>query len=236
VDDDRRNGMQTRRRLFPSAVLLAAVDDDAMGALAAGGAERRFPTGAYVARQGEAGDSFHVVLHGSVRISVDSADGDEATLAILGRGESFGELSLLDGEPRSANAIANEPTATLRVSRTAFDAWLSDYPAVARDLLAALCRRLRATDAAMADFTLSPLPQRVARRLVDLAAVDESDLRRDTAPRIRITQHQLASMLGVSREHLNRELKASERRGWLRLGRGFIELLDADALLEAAGR
>ena len=203
--------------------LLSSLDDGDARALAAAGGIRRYPTGAYIAREGEPGDALHTVLEGSVRIVLTDPGGAETTLTVLGPGDTFGELSLLDGRPRSASAIAAEPTRTLVVTRNDFDRWLADRPAAARGLLTALSLRLRQTDNILADFTFCPLPQRLARRLLALADAQRG-------PHLAITQAALASMLGVSREHVNKELNAFARQGRLALARGAVHLRDIPSL------
>lgn len=218
--------------------LLAGLSTADAQALATCGGIRRFRAGAFIAREGEAGDALHTVLHGSVRIAMTDATGDEATLTVLGPGDSFGELSLLDGRPRSASAVATESTRTLAVTRADFHAWLGERPGAAVALLEALSLRLRQTDALLADFIFCDLRQRLARRLLALGEAQgrgqragaASTAAASTRAQVRLTQSALASMLGVSREHVNKELRGFEQAGWVRLGRGALTLVDAEAL------
>ena len=217
--------------------LLAGLSTADAQALAACGGIRRFRAGAFIAREGEAGDALHTVLRGSVRIVMTDAAGEEATLTVLGPGDSFGELSLLDGRPRSASAVAAESTRTLAVTRGDFHAWLGERPGAAAALLEALSLRLRQTDALLADFSFCDLRQRLARRLLALGeAQGRGQGAGDAAgqAQVRLTQSVLASMLGVSREHVNKELRAFAEAGWVRLGRGSLTLVDEGALQEVA--
>jgi CRP-like cAMP-binding protein len=188
--------------------------------------------GAIVFREGDSGDSLHIVVEGSVRIFVASASGEEATIALLGPGEFVGHLALLDGRPRSASAVAAQRTRTLVVTRNTFAQWLSARPKAALALLEALSLQLRRTDEALADLAFLDLPQRLAKRLLDLAA-GYPELRTSGpagVPRLRITQGELASMLGVSRESVNKQLNAFARAGWIALSRGAVTLTDPGAL------
>jgi CRP-like cAMP-binding protein len=152
-------------------------------------------------------------------------------VALLGPGECVGDLALFDNQPRSATAIASQPTRTLVVTRTSFSRWLAEHPKAAFALLETLSLRLRRTDEALADFAFSDLSTRLAKRLLDL-----DDERRVLAGRgtkdghIAITQGELASMLGVSRESVNKQLNAFAREGIIALGRGKITIRDAGAL------
>jgi CRP/FNR family transcriptional regulator/CRP/FNR family cyclic AMP-dependent transcriptional regulator len=217
--------LQQTEGLIRDIPLLAKLTGPDLRALASRGRVRRYSRGATIFREGDRGDSLHVVVEGSVRVTVGSARGDEATVAILGPGEFVGDLALLDGLPRSANAVALDPVRTLVVTRDDFRRWLSERPRASLSLLEALSLRVRRTDEVLADLTFLPLPSRLAKRLLALA----SD-RPDAAAKLRITQAQLASMLGVSRESVNKQLNDFEKRGWVKLGRGTITLRDEASL------
>jgi len=226
-----------REQLIRGVPLLARLEQGDLRALAAKGYVRSYPTGATVFSQGRPGDSLHVVIEGAVRISLLSPSGDEATIALLGPGECFGDLSLLDGRPRSASAIAARPTKTLVVTRGDFAGWLAGRPRAALALLETLSLRVRRTDEALADLAFLDLEHRLAKQLLELAeGHPEVRMRgqRDGV-RLRITQSELGAMLGVSRESVNKQLNVFAREGWLKLGRGSVTLLDPHALRSVAG-
>ena len=225
--------MKQREELIRDVPLLARLSEADRRALASRGRVRSYPAGTIVFRQGDPGDSLHIVIEGSVRISVGSPSGEEATIALLGPGEFVGHLALLDGRPRSASAVAAQPTKTLVVTRDTFAQWLSVRPTAALALLETLSLLLRRTDEALADLTFLDLPQRLAKRLLDLVEAHpelRADERGSGAIRLRITQGELASMLGVSRESVNKQLNAFAREGWIALRRGAVTLTDPDAL------
>jgi CRP-like cAMP-binding protein len=174
-----------------------------------------------------------MVIEGQVRIAVLSAVGEEVTVTYLGPGECVGDLALLDGRPRSASAIASQTTKTLVVTRSDFRRWLRERPQAAFALLETLSLRVRRTDEALADLALLDLPSRLAKRLLSLATTHQPS--RAAAPaKLRITQAEMASMLGVSRESVNKQLNAFAREGWVALGRGSVTIENAQALRDLA--
>ena len=215
--------------LIRDVPLLARLPEDELRALASKGHVHDYTNGTAIFHEGDPGDALHIVIEGGVRIVVASPKGEEATVALLGPGECVGELALLDGKPRSASAIASGNTKTLVVRRDEFTRWLSERPKAAFALLETLSLRVRRTDEALADFAFLDLPQRLAKRLLDVASIqqDGSGL---SGFQIRITQVELASMLGVSRESVNKQLNRFARDGWIRLSRGAVTLEDPEAL------
>ncbi len=223
--------------LIRDVPLLARLPEEELRALASNGHVHDYTTGTAIFHEGDPGDALHIVIEGGVRIVVASPKGEEATVALLGPGECVGELALLDGKPRSASAIASGATKTLVVRRDDFTRWLAERPKAAFALLETLSLRVRRTDEALADFACLDLPQRLAKRLLDVANVqhvgtgpsmeDGSEL---AGFQIRITQAELASMLGVSRESVNKQLNRFARDGWITLSRGAVTLEDLEAL------
>lgn len=173
------------------------------------------------ARGGEA-DGLCAVVAGALRIGALNADGHSALLAYLEPYQWFGEISLIDGRPRTHDAVADGPTQVLVVPREALLAWLDAHPAMWRELARLACRKLRVLFIAVEELAQLPLEERVWRRLQLVARGYGS---RD-APRrrIRLSQELLAQMLGVSRQSINKALKALEASGRLRLHYGEIEL------------
>jgi len=213
--------------------LLARLWEGDLRALAELGRVSRYGAGEAIFREGDPGDSLHMVMEGEVRIFVLSPGGDELSFSFVGPGECFGDLALLDGRPRSASAVASQLTRTLVVTRGDFILWLSERPRASLALLETLSLRLRRLSNTAADLVFLDLPHRLAKRLITLAYAQpegRATVERSEPVRIRITQEELASMLGVSRQSVNKQLNLFAREGWIALGRGYVMLKDPVAL------
>jgi CRP-like cAMP-binding protein len=213
--------------------LLARLPTDDVRALASHARLHTFREGAPLVREGEPGDSLHVIVSGSVRISISSSDGEEATIATLGPGETIGEFSIFDRLPRSATATATQKTQTFVVTREDFSAWLQKRPHAAMALLETMSQRLRRTNQGLTDVMFLDLQHRLAKQLCAMAdSAGESDA---GEIRLRVKQVDLGSMLGVTRESVNKELQHFQRQGWLRTNRGGVTLMDVPALRRVNG-
>ncbi|MDZ7727892.1 MAG: Crp/Fnr family transcriptional regulator [Dehalococcoidia bacterium] len=209
--------------------LLARLASEDVRALAGRGRLRRFKSGETIVREGEPGDALYVILEGAARVVMSSPTGEEATVAHLGPGECIGEFAVLDGLPRSATAIATLNVSSVYVTREQFRIWLTERPEASFALLEELSLRLRRANQGLADQLFLGLAQRLARRLVTLATTQGTPAT-NGGLRIRITQAELASMLGVTRESVNKELQGFASRGWLSTSRGAVTVYDLQAL------
>ncbi len=183
--------------------------------------------------RGDPGTAFYVIASGRVKIALTSADGKELILRRLDPGEFHGELALLDDEPRSADAIVTEPSVLLVLHRDAFRQFLTEHPTVAFKLLARLSYYLRRNTELIQDATFLDVPARLARILLELAggSSDSDELPPDGATiRDKMKQAELASLVGATRESVNKWLGAFERQGLIRLDKGYITLLRPAAL------
>ncbi len=214
------------QQLIRDVPLLARLADSDLVALASCGKERSFPTGTVIFREGEVGDSLHVVMDGRIRISVVSPEGNEATLSFIEKGDCFGDMAIFDGGPRTATATAVGATKTFVVTREEFLAWIEQRPKAAIALLETLSRRIRRTDEVLADLSFLDLPHRLAKQLLHM----NRDVSAKDGGRIRITQAELASLLSVSRESVNKQLNEFQRDGWIAISRGSVVVKDAAAL------
>jgi CRP-like cAMP-binding protein len=158
--------------------------------------------------QGEGADALYGVRAGRIAISLQSSDGRESVLALMETGDLFGDMPLFDGEPRSAGARALESSELLYVPYPAIKEVLQARPALLWTVVATLSRRLRSTDAALADSVFLDVTGRTAKRLLELAG----DADTFSLP---ITQEELASLVGASRERVNKAISAFLRLGWL---------------------
>ncbi len=161
------------------------------------------------------GDSFFVISKGSVKITRLSEDGREVILAMLGEGEFFGEMSLLDGETRSANVVAIEDAEVMVLNRNDFLSLLERYPRIAISLLEELTRRLRKSDQQIESLSLSDAEKRIAITLIRLAeelgTIKHGDVTIKTLP----YQQDIANMAGTSRETVSRTLKLLEDKKYI---------------------
>ena len=213
-----------------STPLFAALDEDAAAALRASMTEVRVERGGNLFDEGEPGDRLYVILDGKVKLGRTSSDGRENLLAVLGPGEMFGELSLFDPGPRTATATAITDLTLIGLGHDDLQPWLIARPEVASKLLAALAKRLRRTNEAMADLVFSDVPGRVAKALLDLATKFGTPTDDGLHVAHDLTQEELAQLVGASRETVNKALADFVSRGWLRLeGRGVV-LLDVERL------
>lgn len=161
------------------------------------------------------GDSFFVISKGSVKITRLSEDGREVILAMLGEGEFFGEMSLLDGETRSANVVAIEGAEVMVLNRGEFLNMLEKYPRIAISLLEELARRLRKSDQQIESLSLSDAEKRIAITLIRLAEELGVIRHGDVTIRNLPFQQDIANMAGTSRETVSRTLKLLEEKNYV---------------------
>jgi CRP/FNR family transcriptional regulator, cyclic AMP receptor protein len=188
---------------------------------------KRVQRGALIFAKGDPGSSVMAVLDGSVRISVSTINGHEVVLAQVSRGDVFGELAVIDGQPRSANATAIENCELMVIERRNFLPFILSYPEVAITLLELVSARLRQSNEQIEDVMFTGLQARLARAILKLLKTTECDV----GPlRLVITQRELSQMIGVSRESTNKQLRIWEKRGWIRLDHGALTVLNGRAL------
>jgi CRP/FNR family transcriptional regulator, cyclic AMP receptor protein len=216
--------------LLQRVSIFEAMDEEVIERLSACLKPVPFEKDQLVFGQDDPGDALYIIEKGRVKVVLYGESGREVILTIFKDGDFFGEMSLLDGQPRSANVIALESTKALMLSREDFVAHLRERPNTALKVLAEMCLRLRRADEIIGNLALLDVYGRVARILIELAkkggvAQDEGVLIRE-----RPTQQDLASMIGTSRETVSRVLSEFQRRGFLSmqgksilLSHGFAE-------------
>src|SRR3569832_307699 len=177
-------------------------------------------------QKGDAGDALFGVRRGQIRIETGASDGSRLTLNFLGLGDLFGEVAVLDGQSRTADAAAGEPTELFVLRRNDFLAFLEREPGVAVKLIMLLCQRIRWMSERMEESVLQPLPVRLARRLCALAT--------DFGSEVHISQEQLGIFVGAARESVNRQLQLCRNDGILDLQRGRILLQNMKKLTAVA--
>jgi CRP/FNR family cyclic AMP-dependent transcriptional regulator len=215
-------------RLHPFFSALSARDVDELRMNAR---RWRVPAGRVLFQQGDAGDGFYGILAGRVAFTVDSVNGKELILNVLGPGEFFGEIALLDGKGRTATAVARDACHLLFIGRSEFMSFFGERPAAMSRIIELLCARLRRSTEYIADTAFLDLSRRLAKQIVNLAH-DDGD-HDDGSPReaaLRISHAELAAMLGVSRERVSMQLAAWSDKGILDQGRGQLVVRDRQAL------
>lgn len=214
-----------------SIPLFSHLREEDVGRIARFARERSYPKNSVIVFEEDPGDSLYVVMLGQVKVVLIGEDGREVILSTPSGGDFFGEMSLIDDEPRSAHVIAMEDSRLLVLRREDFHQCLSEMPGIAIGLLRAMCKRLRQADNKIGGLVLLDVPGRVARLLLEMA--DENDGIHITK---RITHHLIAQMIGSSRETVSRTMRALVDQTLIDVSRSKITLIDRDALETAAGR
>lgn len=217
------------------SILFARADTRALEDIARQLRRRRFKRGETIFHQGDPGDALHIVSSGAVKIVLPSVDGEEAIIATLRSGDFFGELALLDGAPRSATAVAVEPSETWTLSRALLLSLLERDAALRESLLAGLARELRRITGHVEELHFLDLAGRLASRLARLAREAEPD-----ADEVRLswpyTQSDLAAMIGGTRQSVNKLLADLVDRGLVVIEKDTLVIPDVAALEREAER
>ncbi|KAB1076058.1 Crp/Fnr family transcriptional regulator [Methylobacterium planeticum] len=208
--------------------LFSDLGPEVVETLSAMSTTRSLRAGEVLFRENDLGDALYGIRRGEILIETGSEAGKRVVLNTLGAGDIFGEIALLDGQPRTADALAMEPTDLFVLRRSDLLSYLSREPAIAIKLIELLCARVRYIAGQMNEMTVLPLSTRLARRLTVLAE--------DFGSEIQISQEQLGAYVGSTRESVNRQLQAWRKAGHLDLKRGCIMLRNKEALSKHAGR
>jgi CRP-like cAMP-binding protein len=181
--------------------------------------------------KGDPGTSLYAVISGTVKISISSPDGRSAILNLIDAGETFGEVALLDGQARTADASANTNCELYVIDRREFLPFVRSQPALAMKFIELLCTRLRWTSDQVEQVILQNLPGRLASALIRLTRKHKLSPADKT---IAVTQQEISEMVGMTRESINKQLRVWAARKWVRLEHGAIVVLDAGSLQELA--
>lgn len=220
--------------LLARTPLFAGLDEPELLGLGACARRRNYRKGEYIFHQGDTGDAVFVLTEGRVKVIFASEDGDEMILATLAPPDVFGELALIDGGPRSASIQTLEPTTVLTLTRGTLLDLMSRQPGVTDVVLRSLGRLVRGMIAQAGDLVFMDLHGRVAKlllRLIEDSAAHPSD---GVSIDLKMTQADLAAMVGGSRQSVNQILRHFERRGDLRLEGHRLIVKDLEALRRRA--
>lgn len=216
--------------------LFAPLDDDHLATVEGIAQRRRFRRGEVIFHRGDPGATLYVILSGRVRIYSTSEDGSEVVLGILWPGEFFGELSLLDGLPRSASAQALDDCEMLAIGREDFRRFLWEHPSASITVLEVLSRRLRRTDELLEDAAFLDVPGRLAKRLLELMETHGEETPEGTLIRMRLTHAELAAMVGATRESITKAMRRFVRSGVLASRAHHVVVCAPAALRRRAGQ
>ncbi len=206
--------------------LFKSIGEDYRKCLSSALRRRSLKKGEVLFRKGDEGNVLYIVRKGSIKIVLPSEMGDEVVLAVFSSGDFFGEMALMDGMPRSADAVALEPSELLALNRSDFITFLGNNGEAMQAILSHLSMRLRKTDDSLEDAYFLNISSRFAKKIVELAKTygnREGDV---IQIGLRLSQKDLAGMIGATRESVNKELRVLREKGLISTEKGTICILD----------
>ena len=215
-----------KRALLQNNYLFSKLSPKHIDRLAACVVGKSVARGTSIFAKGDPGSCLFAICEGTVKISVPSVDGRDAVFNLIGKGDIFGEIAMLDGRPRTADVVAITDCELFIIERRDFLPLVREEPEIALKLIEILCARLRHTSEQVENLMFLPLPGRLAKALLRLSEGDGRSCERKAV----VTQKDLANIIGMSRESTNRQLRIWEEQEWVRLERGGIVILSAKAL------
>jgi CRP/FNR family transcriptional regulator, cyclic AMP receptor protein len=215
--------------------LFGELDPAALSSLAERAVERSYKKGQLLVYQGDSGDSVFVIVEGLVKVMVTSEEGEEMVLVTLRPSDTFGELSLVDGGPRSASAEAVEPTRVLIITRPILLELLGQHPSLTDSLLRSLGSLARRLTEQAADLVFLDIHGRMAKLLLTMAEDRGEQAGETIVLDLNLTQADLAAMVGGSRQSVNQTLRSFESRGYLEIEGRSITLKKPAELRRRAG-
>jgi len=221
---------QERRQIFERHFLFGKLSTSEIDSLISYARVERYPAGREIFAKGSPGQSLMAILRGSIKITSLSSEGREIVFRIINAEEIFGEIAVLDGEERSADATAMTDCELLVINRRDFLRVLENRADLCMILLRILCRRLRQTSEQVEDVMFRHLESRVAKALLQLA--ESAGLLRvqSASVELHVSQRELGSMAGGSRESVNKILQNWHRQGLIDLGKASVLIRDIEAL------
>ncbi|MEM1371001.1 MAG: Crp/Fnr family transcriptional regulator [Pseudomonadota bacterium] len=209
--------------LVAQATLFASVGEDAGRAIAAEMREAKYGAGQTIFSRGDDGRDVYLVMEGRVRLSVLTAEGRELSFAHAERGALFGEIAMLDGGPRTADATAATKVVAGTLSRTAFARLAERFPAIQGAMVGFLCQRIREADQQLEAIALCPIEVRLARFFLANARAVDADAEAQVRVPFKMSQTELAMLIGASRPKVNTALSLLEANGALKRGKDFVD-------------
>jgi len=219
-----------KRQLLQNHYLFSKLSPKQIDRLAACIVGKSIQRGTSICAKGDPGSSLYVICQGTVKISVPSADGHDAVFNVIGKGDVFGEIALLDGRPRTADVVAITDCELCVIERRDFLPLVKEEPEIALKMIEIFFVNVTPNTEKAENLMFLHLPGRLARALLRLSEGDERSCERKVA----VTQKDLGNIIGMSRESTNRQLRIWEEQEWVRLERGGIVILSAKALERVA--
>jgi CRP-like cAMP-binding protein len=231
IKGDARGFSSSKLSVLRKHPIFCDLDPEALDQLCRYARHATLKRGATIYSKGDPGNSLYAVISGTAKMSISSPEGRSAILNIIGPGELFGEIALLDGRDRTADAIANTNCEVFIIDRREFIPFVKSQPALAMKFIELLCTRLRNTSDQVEQIILQNLPGRLASALLRLM---EKSMPAPQGRTIAITQQEISEMVGMTRESINKQLRAWSTRNWVRLEHGAIVVLNIEVLRELA--
>ena len=220
--------------LLKKIPIFADMEEDDLAKLSSSLVRRRYSKGQVVFHKGDEGGSLHIIQSGRMKVVIPSPQGEEVILAILTEGEILGELSLIDGKPRSATVEALEECEVLSLRREDFLRFLALRFEAALRVMEVLSRRLRDTDALLAETHFLDVTSRLAKKIMDLGRIFGVKGEGGVRIAVRVTQKDLASMVGATRESVNKQIRWLREQGVILFEDGYLTILDPVRLARRA--
>lgn len=231
-----RYSPEVRRALLEKHFLLREADPKTLDQLAAAAVVVSYGNRQRIFDKGDEGDRLLGVLAGQVRIYVMSSEGRELIMNVIMPGELFGEISLIDGKPRSASAVAVGETDLLHIKRADLQALLQKNSELCFKFMTVLCERVRWTSGLLEDASLLDLTSRLAKRLLNLAAGMGEKEGEAIRIAVKLSQTDLGNMLGVTREAVNKQLREWKKDGIVDMQDGQVLIQNPKMLARLVGR
>ena len=219
-----------KRRLLEQHPLFGRLEADELERLVTYMRLARYARRTVLFRKGDPGANMMVVLRGRVKVCTHSEDGKELVLNLFSPGEVFGEIALLDGADRTADAVALDDCELLVLERRDFIPFLRSHPDAALKLLEVLCQKLRQTSQLLEEALFLEGPSRLAKRLVHLAEAFGRPVADGIRIELQLSQQQLGNMVGMSRESMNKHLRQWREADLIRIRDGHYVVTDLEAL------
>jgi len=220
----KRVAVGERTMALKAVPFFTQLNDRELDVVRAVATEKTYPKNAVVLTEGEMGDSLYMIQSGKVKVFIGDEDGREITLKMLGSGDFFGEMSMIDKQPRSASVTTVESSTFLVLTHAAFEKCVEQSPRIANMVMLILAQRVREADRKIGTLALMDVYGRVASTLLELSVYSNGKLMVGE----KLSQQDLANMVGASREMVNRILKDLSDRGFISIQSKSITIINRE--------